>query len=138
MSETQTTHSVEPQRFIYGDADMAHFKNSSAKRDLLGFVSTLGRSCTTTTLQPPWDPHRPLLGLSPGMATLYGALSCIAQTWIQDIPPAPRERARFGNPAFRTWHQRLQVRSFAIIHAIMTSHWTYLAGIQQDTKTTML
>ena len=114
---------------------MAQFKNSSAKRDLLGFVSTLGRCCSMTSLT--LDPSRPLMGLSPGMAALHGALSCIAATWIQDLPPAPRERARFGNPAFRTWHQRLENRSTAIIKAIMNSHLTYLAGVQvqQDTST---
>ena len=128
----QETHTIEPQRYIYSDSDLAHFKNSSAKRDLLGFVSSLGRSCATTTLEPPFDPNRPLLGLSPGMATLHGALTCMADTWVRDIPPASRERARFGNQAFRLWHQRLEQRSFTIIKAILDSHLTYLAGIQQQ------
>jgi hypothetical protein len=70
------------------------------------------------------------------MAALHGALSCIAETWVQDIPPVPRDRARFGNPAFRTWHQRLESNSTAIVKAIMTSHVTYLAGIQEDSRPT--
>jgi hypothetical protein len=40
-------------------------------------------------------------------------------TWVDDFPPTNPEAARFGNPAFRSWHQRLFDRSNAIITACL-------------------
>ena len=97
-----------PRRFIYTSEDMVQFRKSPAKRDLLSFVSALGKS--TIGASYTYDPSSPLQGLSPGMAALYGSLDVIAAEWLQDLPPDENARARFGNPVFKKWHARITSR----------------------------
>ena len=86
-----------PRRFIYNATDMEKFKSSPTKRDLLSFVTALGRSTIASSYI--YDPSQPLRGLSPGMASLHGSLRCMALEWIKELPPADGG-ARFGNPMF--------------------------------------
>ena len=44
------------------------------------------------------------------------------------IPPDREVRARFGNPAFRTWHGRLVERSYGIVRCLMDCHATCRPG----------
>ena len=106
-----------PRRFIYTDMDLARFKESSARKELLRFVGAMGKSCSRSTFR--YDPNDPLRGLSPALASLHGSLRCMAETWLTEIPPDPTVRARFGNPAFRTWHERLTQRSSGIVDSIL-------------------
>lgn len=108
-----------PRRYIFSPEDMMHFKNSSAKRDLLGFVTALAKS--TSIASYAYDPHNPLVGLTPGMASLYGSLQGMME-WINELPPDFRAERRFGNPVFKQWHQRLTQRSSAIISSVMLCH----------------
>jgi hypothetical protein len=112
-----------PQRFIFSMEDMAHFKVSPAKKDLLGFVTALGKS--TALASYAYKPLDPLIGLSPGMASLHGSLKGMAE-WIKELPPDVNAARRFGNPIFKTWHRRLTERSSAIISSIMTCHMTHV------------
>lgn len=128
-----TNNTDEPKRFIYSPADMTHFMNSPVKRDLLSFVTTLGRS--TIQSQPYiFDTSNPLIGLSPGMASLHGSLSYIASHWLTELPPDKTVHARFGNPMFKEWHQRLVQRSRGIIQSIMDCHIQYVVNRQSDTN----
>jgi len=117
-----------PRRYIFTHDDMEHFKASHAKRDLLLFVTALGRSAAMASYT--FDPLNPLLGLSPGMASLHGSLRGIANCWLQELPPDETARARFGNPVFKIWHARLLERSRAIIESIMECHVKYLPEVQ--------
>ena len=122
---------------------MEHFKHSSAHRELLGFVSAMGKGLTTPTSTS--SPHSyncqtPLQNLSPALAALHGSLRCMS-TWIDGntpdgIPPDTKVKARFGNPAFRTWHKRLTERSFAIIKCLMDCHETYVNYNPNETSNT--
>lgn len=118
--------SNEPQRCIYSVTDMTHFINSPVKRDLLSFVTTLGRSTSSTSTNYTFDSSSPLIGLSPGMASLHGSLSHMASNWIRDIPPDVKNKGRFGNPMFKEWHRRLVDRSFYIVKSIMDCHVQYV------------
>jgi hypothetical protein len=132
-----------PRRKIYNDADMEHFRHSPARKELVSFVAAMGRGLTTSTsvdgsvddpkpkqvlLRPHggYRPELPLENLSPALASLHGSLSCISATWMdpnQDgIPPDHTVKARFGNPAFRTWHARLVERSYGIVRCLMDCH----------------
>jgi len=134
--EADDRNSPSPQRYIYTQVDMEHFKHSSARRELLGFVSAMGKGLTTTTSSSSYssphgyNPHDPLHDLSPALASLHGSLTCMS-TWIDPtnttdgIPPDTKVKARFGNPVFRTWHQRLTERSCAIIKCLMECHGKY-------------
>uniref|UniRef100_A0A7S4JW24 Serine/threonine-protein phosphatase 2A activator n=1 Tax=Odontella aurita TaxID=265563 RepID=A0A7S4JW24_9STRA len=136
------------RRYIFTQADMEHFRRSSSRKELLGFATALGRSCSAgggSTPKPGgskgdnnyngkgpttcggvgryrYDPSSPLLGLSPAMASVHGSLRRMAETWMADVPPDEHARARFGNPAFRTWHSRLVDRSEAIVRCALDCH----------------
>jgi hypothetical protein len=120
--------SSSPKRYIFNYEDMEHFKASQTKRDLLSFVTALGKSTIASSYT--FDPSNPLIGLSPGMASLHGSLQGIASCWLQELPPDETARARFGNPVFKTWHARLLGRSRSIIESIMNCHVKYLSDVQ--------
>ncbi|KAL7477049.1 hypothetical protein ACHAW6_002868 [Cyclotella cf. meneghiniana] len=129
-----------PRRYIYTQADMEHFRHSSARKELLSFVTAMGRGLTnkagassaaSSSALPPtphnYDPARPLRYLTPALASLHGSLSCMARTWMDadhpdGIPPDRKAKARFGNPAFRTWHARLVQRSYGIVKCCLDCH----------------
>ena len=128
-----------PVRCIFTEADMAHFRTSQARSDLLGFATALGRSCCSAGGggeggeggggYSRYDPANPLEGLSPTLASLHGSLGCIEGTWMGDVaPPDPAQRRRFGDPAFRDWHACLVRRSGAIVRAALGCHRRHAAG----------
>ena len=129
--------STSPKRYIYTQADMEHFKYSSARKELLGFVSAMGKGLTSnsSSVTLPSSPHSysadaPLKDLSPALASLRGSLECMS-TWIDPnttngLPPDQDAKARFGNPVFRQWHQRLTERSGSIIKCLMECHGKYV------------
>mmetsp|Transcript_30322 Transcript_30322/g.50378 ORF Transcript_30322/g.50378 Transcript_30322/m.50378 type:complete len:409 (-) Transcript_30322:1963-3189(-) len=105
-----------PRRCIYNDVDMKHFMESSTKKELLNFVEAMGKACTSGDVAA-FDPSEPLVGLTPAMACLHGALQEMVR-WVDDFPPTS-DQVRFGNPSFRLWHKRLMERSSAIITSIL-------------------
>ena len=123
MATDGTGNAETPRRGIYNDVDMKAFMESSTKKELLGFVEAMGKSCAFGAQQEgqgeiAFDPANPLEGLPTSMACLHGALRQTI-TWVDDFPPTNPESARFGNPAFREWHARLLSRSTAILTAIL-------------------
>ncbi|GAX21310.1 hypothetical protein FisN_1Lh143 [Fistulifera solaris] len=104
---------------------MEHFLQSPAKAELLKVTAAMGKSCANPESSSfEYDPSSPLTGLSPAMASLHGSLTAM-ETWLNDFPPQQTEHIRFGNPAFREWHQRLVQRSSSISWAViqaMKSH----------------
>ena len=123
-----------PRRYIYNQVDMEHFRHSSARKELLSFVSAMGRGLSTNTHPLPhggYHPHSPLEHLTPALASLHGSLTCLSDTWMDPnhdgIPPDLKVKARFGNPAFRTWHARLVERSYGIVRCLMDCHAKYSA-----------
>jgi hypothetical protein len=135
MSTSEASNSLPasvspPKRFIYTMKDMDHFTNSPAKRDLLSFVTTLGRCTIESTYK--YDNSDPLIGLSPGMASLHGSLNAIASTWLKELPPDEDAKARFGNPRFKAWHERLVRRSGKIIESIMNCHVRFIVNKEHN------
>lgn len=128
-NSNQNDMTSPPRRYIFTHDDMEHFKASQAKRDLLSFVTALGKSAMVASSYT-FDPLNPLLGLSPGIASLHGSLHGIASCWLEELPPNETARARFGNPVFKTWHARLLERSKSIIESIMECHVKYLSEVQ--------
>ena len=114
---------IKPRRFIFSMEDMSHFKVSSVKKDLLGFVTALGKS--TASASYAYKQLDPLIGLSPGMASLHGSLRGMGE-WIKELPPDASAARRFGNPVFKHWHRRLTERSSAIISSILSCHATHV------------
>ena len=130
--EEGLTSVPSPRRCIFDDSDMKSFMESSTKTELLNFVEAMGKACastkSTTTEEESYysyDPTQPLVNLPPAMACLHGALQEMVR-WVDDFPPQDGSgkgaiSIRFGNPSFRTWHERLTERSDAIITTILHS-----------------
>jgi hypothetical protein len=131
-SSSSSSLYTSPRRYIYTDADLDQFLNSPAKAGLMQLVRVMGKSCSSSSSSSGaggfvYDPIHPLLGLSPSVATLHGALQAMVEHWIaRDIPPLQSSSSssasthfRFGNPAFKTFYQRLTERSIAIVHSIL-------------------
>lgn len=99
---------------------MKFFMESSTKKELLGFVEALGKSCAAGAegMDTRFDPAAPLEGLPTSLACLHGALRQMIE-WVDEFPPTNPEAARFGNPAFRQWHSQLKSRSNAILTAVL-------------------
>ena len=127
--EQPSNENITLGRYIFSMEDMAQFKASPVKRDLLSFVTALGRS--TITASYAFDASNHLIGLSPGMACLHGSLRAIAE-WLKELPPDENAKARFGNPVFKIWHARLTSRSSKIIECIMNCHVKYVVEGQND------
>jgi hypothetical protein len=132
-NDNDITNTIQPpKRFIFSMEDMAHFKVSPAKKDLLGFVTALGKS--TASASYAYKPLDPLIGLSPGMASLHGSLRGVGE-WIKELPPDVSAARRFGNPMFKHWHRRLTERSSAIISSIMSCHMTCVLSKKKKKET---
>ena len=98
---------------------MEHFLQSPVKAELLKVTAAMGKSCASADCSTfEYDPSSPLPGLSPAMASLHGSFVRM-ETWLDDFPPQQTEHIRFGNPAFREWHERLVQRSSSILWAVM-------------------
>ena len=119
---TNTSTPATPRRYIYDDIDLQHFLASPAKRELLRLVAAQGQACTNSTFC--YDPQSPLIGLSPALACLHGALGILLE-WVIEYPPVKSSQIRFGNPAFKTWHQRLTERSALIVSTILKTSEKY-------------
>lgn len=119
----------EPKRYTYSDDDLKSFLASPAKRELLQVTAAMGRACASSaddnddnnSDEFEYDPSEPLVDLSPALAALVGSLQEM-QKWISDIPPEDQSRARFGNPAFRHWHNRLVQQGPEIVKCILRHH----------------
>ena len=134
-----------PRRYIYNDTDVQHFLSSPSKHAIYNFTVAMGKSCatTTTTMPPPpyESPTQPslLLGLSPGIACLHGALSVMQNEWVyHDFPPTTSNTIgnRFGNPIFRVWHTQLQQRSYHIIATVLYISHEYSKVMMTKKKNT--
>lgn len=92
----------------------------------------MGKSCASETAYR-FDPENPLVGLSPSLAALHGSLRSML-TWLESFPPHDRSKARFGNPAFREWHERLVERSVSIVYNVLKAHQEHpvSSSSQQD------
>lgn len=126
------------KRFIFTPKDMQHFDNSPVRRDFFAFVGALGRSIHSNknshkeSLSYKYDPEKPLIGLSPSMACLHGALRQMEDQWLFDIPALAEGRKRFGNVAFQKWHARFLERCPNIIRSMIHCHKKYHKQEQKD------
>ncbi|CAH9138365.1 unnamed protein product [Cuscuta epithymum] len=96
-----------PTKRIQSQIDIDHFHSSETCRNFLGFVVALSESIRSHKLSDPCP-----------VSIEVSALVSIIQTlisYVDEIPPAPQS-SRYGNIAYRTWHERLcsDAKSFMI------------------------
>ncbi|KAK9825257.1 hypothetical protein WJX74_003474 [Apatococcus lobatus] len=88
-----------PEKLIKSQADLARFLVSDAAREFVGFVLSLNESVKGRKVSDPCLESAPVKGL----LALLSELSA----WVDLIPPVTTS-LRYGNPAFRDWHARLE------------------------------
>lgn len=99
---------VTPKKEIATEMDIAKLKTSAFYQKYLTFLVDLqkaieSKDITVTPLNPKFEK------LAAWLDTL--------EAWITEIPPL-QQKMRFGNTAFRTWHEKLQqVFLFFKLHA---------------------
>eukprot|EP01018_Ginkgo_biloba_P013134 Gb_13358 [translate_table: standard] len=98
-----------PQKRISGLADIEKFHQSEAGRNFVGFIVALnesirGHKISDSSLE------------SPIVHNIVEILE-IMNKWVDEIPPL-QQPARYGNPAFRQWQERLQ-QGHKLMHKLL-------------------
>uniref|UniRef100_A0A0D6QUK5 Serine/threonine-protein phosphatase 2A activator n=1 Tax=Araucaria cunninghamii TaxID=56994 RepID=A0A0D6QUK5_ARACU len=88
-----------PSKKISTTDDVERFNSSDAGKIFLGFVVALSESIRGRKISD-------YCTESPAVKAVLGILDEM-ETWVAAIPPV-QQPARYGNPAFRIWQERLQ------------------------------
>ncbi|ORY03355.1 putative serine/threonine-protein phosphatase 2A activator [Basidiobolus meristosporus CBS 931.73] len=88
-----------PTRQILTPEDLARFLESDCYEEYLGFIIALNE-------QVVGKPTRTDCHISPVVEKLLNIIKRLSD-WVDEIQPVHNEQSRFGNPAFRTWYDRV-------------------------------
>lgn len=91
-----------PVRCIFEDQDLAAFRSSPAHDDIYRFVEV----CSNEIRSCPINTSSSDLGEPSEIITQLAEFLSDLETWIDEIPPEAQPM-RYGNKAFRKWHDRL-------------------------------
>ncbi|KAI5678460.1 hypothetical protein M9H77_09410 [Catharanthus roseus] len=83
---------------IFNQEDIERFHSSSTCANFLGFIVSLSESIKSHKLSDPCH-------VSAAVSTIIHVLEKL-NSFVDEIPPAT-QAARYGNVAYRTWHQRM-------------------------------
>lgn len=61
---------------------------------------------------------------SAGIRAMLGVLDDLS-SWIDDVPCLPATQGRFGNKAFRTWHEKIVREAFAQIEKVLQTRSSF-------------
>ena len=98
---------------IHTQADLGNFPNTIAYESITMFITLASESVKGKKLSEPCF-------VSTRLRSVVDMLEDIAR-WADDIPLEEKCNQRFGNKAFRTWHQRLVDNSFQLVKGVLTS-----------------
>eukprot|EP00029_Vermamoeba_vermiformis_P009374 TRINITY_DN4652_c0_g1_i1.p1 TRINITY_DN4652_c0_g1~~TRINITY_DN4652_c0_g1_i1.p1 ORF type:complete len:378 (+),score=139.21 TRINITY_DN4652_c0_g1_i1:99-1232(+) len=90
-------------REIFCRADLDEFKQTETYKQWLQFITEL----TDSVKGLPCSTECPI---SPPVQHVIDMLREL-QRWVAEIPPLENLKSRFGNPAFRTWYERVVARA---------------------------
>ena len=112
---------VVPEKRIHMGDDFTKFKKSKTYLSIMGFIRALNNSVIglPTTTQD--------IYVSPavcGVLDILDQISAIAD----EVEPFPSEQNRFGNKAFRNFHEKLIQSSLAMNSALLSSHMAAVFG----------
>ncbi|KAH7652822.1 serine/threonine-protein phosphatase 2A activator protein [Dioscorea alata] len=106
-------HSFEaPSKKIASPDDIAHFHSIPAGRHFLGFVSALSHCSRGLKISDP-------VPISATISSLLSLLQALS-SWLPLFPPLPHP-SRYGNPAFRSWHQKLVDEASSVVLPLLAS-----------------
>ncbi|XP_035909962.1 serine/threonine-protein phosphatase 2A activator-like [Anopheles stephensi] len=101
---------VVPQKLVKSNADMEMWRMSECYYDLLGFISSMCEALQGTR-------NNQQLVMPPVVEKLMKVLDRLEQLAIE-TPPVDQP-ARFGNVAFKSWHQKMQSESMQLITDVL-------------------
>ncbi|KAK4795602.1 hypothetical protein SAY86_027928 [Trapa natans] len=102
-----------PTKRIHSPEDIERFHTSESGNNFLGFVAALsesirGRKISDTCHQ------------SVAVNSILSILETLVR-WMDEIPPAPQS-SRYGNVAYRAWHERLLEQSESLMLTFLPDH----------------
>ncbi|KAG0471204.1 hypothetical protein HPP92_015750, partial [Vanilla planifolia] len=106
-------HFEVPSKRISSIDDIHPFLSSFAGSNFLGFIAALSHSVRGRKISDPVPP------LSPALSSLLSLIDALDR-WIDEIPPLPHS-SRYGNPAYRSWHEKLSNEGMSLIFPLLPS-----------------
>jgi len=91
--------------------DFAHFPQTTGYRSIVSFLAVASDAVKGKKLSEPCTVH-------PRLQQVVEMLDELQQ-WTAEIPLEEKCNSRFGNKAFRTWHQRLADNSERLVDAVL-------------------
>ncbi|CEG79247.1 Putative Peptidylprolyl isomerase [Rhizopus microsporus] len=89
-----------PTKRIATKAHLDEFLHSSAYEDYIGYIERLNDAVKNLKIDS-------TIEMSNNVTSIVNILDTISG-WIDEIPPVENSKSRFGNPAFRTFYDRLE------------------------------
>ncbi|MED6123115.1 hypothetical protein PIB30_046217 [Stylosanthes scabra] len=87
-----------PAKRIHSPDDIRRFHDSDSGKNFIGFVVALSESIRGHKISDPCPQ-------SDTLTAIVSILETLSQ-WVDEIPPV-QQSARYGNIAYRTWHQKM-------------------------------
>ncbi|OCH90499.1 Phosphotyrosyl phosphatase activator [Obba rivulosa] len=88
-----------PRKTILTKEQLEVFQASKAHKDIVDYIQTLNDAVVGVKLSDPCTE-------SPGVKAILGVLDEIEKI-VQEVPPVDNKASRFGNPAFRTFYDKV-------------------------------
>ena len=98
---------------IHDQRSLTRWKHSQAHQSIISFISQLGDAVVGRRLSEPCD-ERPIL------ASILAEFEAMSE-WVDQIPPI-QQSMRYGNKAFKTWHERLVERAPHFMTELIEKH----------------
>ena len=108
---------------VHSIDDLRRFLESSSAREFLGFILALGESVRGVKLTDD-------VQVAPAIQRILDFLARLS-TWIDEIPPH-EQTMRYGNVAFRKWHDRLEFSNHLVEGHTPFYHAPYPFTLSRD------
>ncbi|KAG5118771.1 hypothetical protein AAZX31_12G083700 [Glycine max] len=103
-------HFQLPTKRIHSPDDISRFHSSDSGKNFLGFVVALSESIRAKKISDPCH-------ISPATTSLLSILQTL--TLIADQTPPVPQSARYGNVAYRTWHEKMSNSAESLILTLL-------------------
>ncbi|KAG6846962.1 hypothetical protein H0H93_010867, partial [Arthromyces matolae] len=90
---------TSPRKAILLPEQLQYFQTSKTRQEILDFVESLNNAVVGVKLSDECS-------ISPGATAILEILSRVEET-AKSIPPVENSASRFGNPAFRTFYDKV-------------------------------
>lgn len=102
-----------PTKRISNQSDIERFHSSPTCASFLGFVVSLSESIKSHKLSDPCH-------VSPAVSTILQVIEKLI-SFVDEIPPVPQP-GRYGNVAYRIWHERMSSDAESFMQMILPSN----------------